>query len=150
MRETLCDPFTPQVTRNHRIFPESSGTLFCSASQLTDCCGDLLAWIRTGLIRISGSGGEEDGQEQAYGGAEHRCAKQVEAGRTVDDVDRECGVSQAAIYTSKAKFGGMDVSEAQRLRSLEDENSRLKRLVADLSLDKEMLKAGIAKKGLSS
>jgi putative transposase len=72
--------------------------------------------------------------------------KQVEAGRTVDDVARECGVSQATIYTWKAKFGGMDVSEAQRLRSLEDENSRLKRLVADLSLDKEMLKAVIAKK----
>jgi putative transposase len=44
----------------------------------------------------------------------------------------------------------LDVSEAQRLRSLEDENSRLKRLVADLSLDKEMLKSVIAKNGLSS
>jgi putative transposase len=76
--------------------------------------------------------------------------KQVEAGRTVDDVARECGVSQATIYTWKSKFGGMDVSEAQRLRALEDENSRLKRLVADLSLDKEMLKAVIAKNGLSS
>ena len=76
--------------------------------------------------------------------------KQVEAGRTVDDVARECGVSQATIYTWKSKFGGMEVSEAQRLRSLEDENSRLKRLVADLSLDKEMLKAVIAKNGLSS
>lgn len=71
--------------------------------------------------------------------------KQVEAGRTVDDVARECGVSQATIYIWKSKFGGMDVSEAQCLRSLEDENSRLKRLVADLSLDKEMLKAVIAK-----
>ena len=51
--------------------------------------------------------------------------KQVEAGRTVDDVARECGVSQATIYTWKAKFGGMDVSEAQRLAALaEDENSR--------------------------
>ena len=76
--------------------------------------------------------------------------KHVEAGRTVDDVARECGVSQATIYTWKSKFGGMDVSEAQRLRSLEDENSRLKRLVADLSLDKEMLKAVIAKNGLIS
>jgi putative transposase len=76
--------------------------------------------------------------------------KQVEAGRTVDDVARECGVSQATMYTWKSKFGGMDVSEAQRLRALEDENSRLKRLVADLSLDKEMLKAVIAKNGLSS
>jgi putative transposase len=68
----------------------------------------------------------------------------------VDDVARECGVSQATIYTWKSKFGGMEVSEAQRLRALEDENSRLKRLVADLSIDKEMLKAVIAKQGLSS
>ena len=52
--------------------------------------------------------------------------------------------------TWKAKYGGLDVSEAQRLRSLEDENSRLKRLVADLSLDREMLQAVIAKNGLSS
>ena len=76
--------------------------------------------------------------------------KQVEAGRMVDDVARDCGVSSATIYAWKAKYGGLDVSEAQRLRSLEDENSRLKRLVADLSLDKEMLKAVIAKNGLSS
>jgi len=76
--------------------------------------------------------------------------KQVEAGRTVDDVARECGVSKHTIYAWKAKFGGMDASEAQKLRQLEDENGRLKRLVADLSLDREMLKAVIAKNGLSS
>ena len=76
--------------------------------------------------------------------------KQVEAGRRVEDVAREVGVSQHTIYAWKAKYGGMEVNEAQRLRSLEDENSRLKRLVADLSLDREMLKAVIAKNGLSS
>ena len=63
--------------------------------------------------------------------------KQVEAGRTVDDVARECGVSKHTIYAWKAKFGGMEASEAQKLRQLEDENGRLKRLVADLSLDRE-------------
>jgi putative transposase len=76
--------------------------------------------------------------------------KQVEAGRKVEDVARECGVSKHTMYAWKARYGGMDVTEAQRLRSLEDENSRLKRLVADLSLDREMLKAVIAKNGLSS
>jgi putative transposase len=76
--------------------------------------------------------------------------KQVEGGRTVDDVARECGVSKHTIYAWKAKFGGMDASEAQKLRALEDENGRLKRLVAELSLDREMLKAVIAKNGLSS
>ena len=76
--------------------------------------------------------------------------KQVEAGRTAEDVAREQGVWKHTIYAWKAKYGGMEVNEAQRLRQLEDENSRLKRLVADLSLDREMLKAVIAKNGLSS
>jgi putative transposase len=76
--------------------------------------------------------------------------KQVEAGRKAEDVAREHRVSKHTIYTRKPKYRGLEVNEAQRLRSLEDENSRLKRLVADLSLDREMLKAVIAKHGLSS
>jgi putative transposase len=76
--------------------------------------------------------------------------KQMEAGRRAEDVAREVGVSKHTIYIWKAKYGGLEVNEAQRLRHLEDENHRLKRLVADLSLDKEMLKAVIAKNGLSS
>jgi putative transposase len=76
--------------------------------------------------------------------------KQMEAGRRAEDVAREVGVSKHTIYAWKAKYGGLEVSEAQRLRKLEDENHRLKRLVADLSLDKEMLKAVIVKNGLSS
>lgn len=76
--------------------------------------------------------------------------KQVEAGRKAEDVARECSVSKHTIYAWKARFEGLEVNDAQRLRSLEDENSRLKRLVADLSLDREMLKAVIAKNGLSS
>ena len=76
--------------------------------------------------------------------------KQVEGGRKVEEVAREIGVSKHTIYAWKAKYGGLEVNEAQRLRQLEDENNRLKRLVADLSLDREMLKAVIAKNGLSS
>ena len=76
--------------------------------------------------------------------------KQVEAGRTAEEVARENGVSKHTIYAWKAKYGGLEVNEAQRLKQLEDENGRLKRLVADLSLDREMLKAEIAKNGLSS
>ena len=59
------------------------------------------------------------------------------------------GVSEATIYTWKSKYGGMDVSEAQRLKSLENENRRLKQLVADLSLDKEALKGIVRKNGWS-
>jgi putative transposase len=61
-------------------------------------------------------------------------------------VAREHGVYKHTTYAWKAKDGGLEVNEAQRLRSLEDKNSQLNRLVADLSLDREMLKAVIAKK----
>jgi putative transposase len=73
--------------------------------------------------------------------------KQHEAGRKVQELARELGVSEATIYTWKSKYGGMEVSEAQRLKRLEEENRRLKHLVADLSLDKEVLKAVIQKNG---
>ena len=63
---------------------------------------------------------------------------------------REHGVSKHTIYAWRAKYGGMEVSEAQRLRELEDENRRLKKLVADLSLDKDMLQALVRKNGWSS
>ena len=76
--------------------------------------------------------------------------KCYEAGQKVADLAREHGVSEATIYNWKAKYGGLEVSEAQRLRRLEEENRRLKHLVADLSLDKEVLKAVISKNGWSS
>jgi putative transposase len=63
----------------------------------------------------------------------------------VPEQAREIGVSDATIYTWKSKYGGMEVSEAQKLKELEDETRRLKHLVADLSPDKEVLKAVIRK-----
>ena len=75
--------------------------------------------------------------------------KEHEGGRKMAELAREHGVSEASLYTWKSKYGGMDVSEAQRLKSLEDENRRLKQLVADLSLDKEALKAIVRKNGWS-
>src|SRR6201987_2979897 len=61
--------------------------------------------------------------------------KEHEAGVSVADLCRKHGVSDASVYKWKAKFGGMDVSEAKRLKTLEDENTRLKRLLADAMLD---------------
>jgi putative transposase len=75
--------------------------------------------------------------------------KQHEAGVKTADLCREHGISEATFYNWKSKYGGMDVSEAQRLRAMEDENRRLKQLVADLSLDREALKAVIRKNGWS-
>jgi putative transposase len=76
--------------------------------------------------------------------------KRADAGLTYEQVDRELGVSKHTISAWKLKYGGMSVSEAQRLRQLEDENARLKKLVANLSLDKEMLKAVISKNSWGS
>ena len=61
--------------------------------------------------------------------------KQAEAGVAVKDICRQAGVSQATFYKWKNKFAGMGVSEAKKLRHLEQENARLKKLVADLTLD---------------
>jgi putative transposase len=80
----------------------------------------------------------------------HAALKQVEAGRKVEDVAREVGVSKHTHYAWKAKYGGMDVTEAQEAKQLRDENTRLRKLVADLSLDKEALHLVIRKNGWSS
>ena len=71
--------------------------------------------------------------------------KQQESGVKNADVCREHGISQNTFYTWKSKFGGMSVSEAQKLRQLEAENAKLKRLVADLSLDNVALKDLLSK-----
>jgi len=76
--------------------------------------------------------------------------KQIEAGRKAEDVAREVGVSKHTLYSWKAKYGGMDVSQAQEAKQLRDENNRLRKLVADLSLDKEALQSVIRKNGWSS
>ncbi len=65
--------------------------------------------------------------------------KQAETGTRVDEVCRKMGISEATFYNWKKKYGGLGVTELRRLRQLEDENSRLKQIVADLTLDKQML-----------
>ena len=72
--------------------------------------------------------------------------KQVEAGSKVADVTREHGISANTFYRWRSKYGGLEVNEAKRLRELEDENRRLKQMVADLSLDKAALKDALGKK----
>jgi len=75
--------------------------------------------------------------------------KQLEAGRSAKELARELGVTDQTLYNWRSKYSGMDVSDAKRLRALEEENRRLKTMVADLSLDKEALKAVIRKNGWS-
>ena len=72
--------------------------------------------------------------------------KENESGTPVTEICRKMGVSDAAFYTWKKKYKGMGLSELRKLRQLENENGKLKKLVADLSLDKHMLQEVIAKK----
>ena len=72
--------------------------------------------------------------------------KQAEAGIKTAEICRQHGISSATYYKWKAKYGGLEVSEARRLRQLEDENRRLKQIVADLTLDNQALKTVLAKK----
>ena len=73
--------------------------------------------------------------------------KEQEAGAKTADVCRKHGISAATFYKFKAKFGGMEVSDARRLKALEDENARLKKLLAEQMLDNAILKDAAAKNG---
>jgi len=72
--------------------------------------------------------------------------KQAESGLAVTDICREHGISGATFYKWKAKYGGMDTSMMKRLRELEDENHRLKRMYANAQMDNEVLKEALTKK----
>jgi putative transposase len=72
--------------------------------------------------------------------------RQAESGTPVAEIIRKLGVSEQTFYRWKKKFAGMGVAEIRRLRQLEDENRRLKQLVADLTLDKQMLQDVLSKK----
>ncbi len=73
--------------------------------------------------------------------------RQAESGTAIADVCRQLGISEATFYLWRKKFVHLGVSELRRLRSLEEENARLKRVVADLTLDKHMLAEALRKKG---
>jgi putative transposase len=73
--------------------------------------------------------------------------REHEAGAKAGDLARKHGISEATLYNWKAKYGGLDVSEARRLKALEEENSKLKRLLADATLDASALRELLAKNG---
>lgn len=72
--------------------------------------------------------------------------RQSETGTRVKEVCRKMGISEATFYNWKKKYGGLGVAELRRLKQLEEENRQLKKLVADLSLDKQMLQDVLSKK----
>ena len=76
--------------------------------------------------------------------------RQLEAGRKVEEVAREAGVSKPTIYVWKAKYAGVDKNEVEEAMRLREENAHLKKLVLDLSLDREMLKSALGRNGFNS
>ena len=76
-----------------------------------------------------------------------KALKEHEGGRNADDISRELGISKATLYNWKAKYGGMESSDVKRLKELEEENSRLKKMYADLAMDNRILKDLFTKKG---
>ncbi len=72
--------------------------------------------------------------------------KQADGGTKTVEICRQHGISNATFYKWKGKYGGLEISEARRLRQLEDENRRLKQIVADLTLDNQALKTVVSKK----
>jgi putative transposase len=72
--------------------------------------------------------------------------RQAESGTSVAEIIRKMGISEVTFYRWKKKYAGLGVAELRRLKQLEDENRRLKRMVADLSLDKQMLQDVLSKK----
>lgn len=84
--------------------------------------------------------GKRYNEEQIIG-----ALKEADAGTPIPDLCRKYGIHQATLYNWKAKYGGLSVSEARRLKTLEDENRRLKSIVADQTLDIQALKAVVSK-----
>jgi putative transposase len=76
-----------------------------------------------------------------------KALKELEGGRAAEDLSREMDISKATLYRWKGKYGGMESSDVKRLKELEEENARLKRMYAELSLDHTILKDVITKKG---
>ena len=73
--------------------------------------------------------------------------KEVDTGRKVEEVCRQHGISSATYYNWKSKYGGMEASDVKRLKELEEENAKLKKMFADVSLENHAIKELVAKKG---
>ena len=97
-------------------------------------------------MRVLYSGWRTHAEEQVHRGADHPCAAGGRRRAKVQDVIRKMGVTETTFYRWKSKYGGLEISDAKRLKALEDENRRLKTMVADLSLDNQALKHLLGKK----
>mgnify|MGYP003346700504 CR=1 FL=1 len=96
--------------------------------------------------RIGGEGRAANPNQKGPTGLIAFALKQAEVGTSVEEVCRKMGISDATFYNWRKKYGGLGPSELRRLKQLEEENAKLKRLVADLTLDKHILQEVLRKK----
>ena len=108
---------------------------------------DLLPIFSARVKLVESVFSKENGREEAVFGRADHCGAEGARGRRQDGhLARKHGISEATLYNWKAKFGGRDASEAKRLRQLEDENAKLKKLLAEQMLDAAALRELLAKK----
>jgi putative transposase len=99
-------------------------------------------WMLDFRIRIGIREGPEDEEKSTHRGSD--CLRQAESGTPVEEIIRKLGIAEQTFYRWKKRHAGLGVAELRRLRQVEDENRRLKRLVADLTLDKQMLQDALS------
>jgi hypothetical protein len=121
-----------------------------SAAAMTDCVIMRFDWPATEIFHGDLESGLEEGRTDeasaVHGRSDHRGAEGARGGAKTADLARKHGVSEATLYNWKAKYGGLDVSEAKRLKQLEDENAKLKKLLAEQMLDAAALRELLSKK----
>jgi putative transposase len=98
------------------------------------------------VVVLKRRGGGRDEQARIYGRRDPALLREAEAGATVVEVCRKHGISQQSYYLWKKKYAGLGLNELRELRQIREENNKLKRLVADLSLDRHILQEIVAKK----
>jgi putative transposase len=145
---TLSAVTQTTLIKSIKAVPSFGGSLIEASSQRLRFAVDfdLPLPIPPVEVRVRPSEGRTDEASQLYGRADYRRLREHEAGAKAADLARKHGVSEATLYNWKAKFGGMDVSEAKRLRQLEDENAKLKKLLAEQMLDAAALRELLSKK----
>jgi putative transposase len=136
-----------------RGFFQASRVPLCSIERNL-CCGEMTFSQKTGQLKNGISGKITTLKEEIFAMKKTKfteeqiafALKQAETGTSVQEVIRKLGISEQTFYNWKKKYGGLGPSELRRLKQLEEENHRLKRMVADLSLDKQMLQDVLSKK----
>jgi putative transposase len=144
-RSRSLQPLQPLPADRPGASPAAAASASCFSAGVLTCRTDP---IRSASFRARSPKGRSawDAEEEVHGRADRLRLRQADAGTSVGEIRRKMGVAEATFYRWKKVYAGMGVSEIRRLKQLEEENGKLKRLVADLTLDKTMLQDVLRKK----